>query len=227
MPHLSDSCRVGHLPFHVKESAHDAGMEFPLSLRKFIREARCPHTETINLHLKFLFTPDVAVRTMLIGMRAVYNTANISVRVRSREDLTTPAFAMLVDLDVGSCGAVTPEQTQLYANRNNVGANDIVVYFVRETNQAFNGCATHPDGRPGAVVARIGSPWTLAHEVGHVLGLGHCDDPAPPDPAAPPAQLDRLMTGRGTGSITNPPPDLVASEVSIMKSSPLTPGNGD
>jgi hypothetical protein len=32
-----------------------------------------------------------------------------------------------------------------------------------------------------------------------------------------------LMTGNGTANITNPPPDLIASECSTMDSSPLTP----
>jgi hypothetical protein len=43
-----------------------------------------------------------------------------------------------------------------------------------------------------------------------VLGLGHVDD------------NDRLMTGNGTFNITNPPPDLIASEASRMQSSALT-----
>ena len=58
-----------------------------------------------------------------------------------------------------------------FANRDGAGGNDVVVYFVRSTVPPFNGCAAHPAGRPGAVVARGASQWTLAHEVGHVLGL--------------------------------------------------------
>lgn len=224
MPNLSDSCRIDRLPVNVRQLAEDAGMQFPLSLRKFIRDAPCPYPECVTLHLKFLHAPDVAVRTMLVSMRTVYNTANVGVRVRSREYLSGPAVATLVDLDVGDCATpVTAEQTQLFANRNSVGANDIVIYFVRDTNPTFNGCAAHPNNRPGAVVARIASRWTLAHEVGHVLRLGHPDDPPPPDPDAPAAQLDRLMTGRGTHGITNPPPDLINTEITTMRASPLTP----
>jgi hypothetical protein len=59
-------------------------------------------------------------------------------------------------------------------------------------------------------------------QVGHVLGLSHVDDPPPPDPAAPPAQLDRLMTGRGTHKIENPPPDLLDNERQTMFDSVLT-----
>jgi hypothetical protein len=65
------------------------------------------------------------------------------------------------------------------------------------------------------VVARVASQWTLAHEIGHVLDLPHCDT----DDAC---LLDRLMTGCGTNNITNPPPDLVAAEVGVMQGSALT-----
>jgi hypothetical protein len=107
-------------------------------------------------------------------------------------------------------GSVTAEQTQLFANRNSAGANDVVAYFVRSTQPPFNGCAAFPSGRPGAAVASGASAWTLAHEIGHVLGLSHVND------------NNRLMTGNGTDNITNPPPDLIASESSTMLASPFT-----
>ena len=64
--------------------------------------------------------------------------------------------------------------------------NDVVAYFVRSTQPPFNGCGAHPAGRPGAAVASGCSAWTLAHEIGHVLGLSHVND------------NNRLMTGNGT-----------------------------
>ena len=54
------------------------------------------------------------------------------------------------------------------------------------------------------------SQWTLGHEVGHVLGLAHVNN------------NDRLMTGNGTFNITNPPPDLVATERTTMLVSTFT-----
>jgi hypothetical protein len=86
----------------------------------------------------------------------------------------------------------------------------VVVYFVRSTVPPSNGCATHPAGRPGAVVAQGATRWTLGHEVGLMLTLRHVDD------------NNRLMTGKGTANITNPPPDLVATEVLSMRASRLT-----
>jgi hypothetical protein len=223
MPNLCDCCLIDRFPVSVKHLAQDANMQFPLSLRAFLRDAQCPHAGCVTLHLKFLAPPSIPVRTMLVSMRIVYNNADIGVRVGSRENLDGPTFATLVTLDVGACtqATFTAEQTQLFANRNNVGLRDVVVYFVRDTNPTFNGCAASPNNSRGVVLAQIASKWTLAHEIGHILGLEHVDDPAPPDPAAPPAELDRLMTGRGTALITNPPPDISSAEITKMAASPF------
>jgi hypothetical protein len=164
---------------------------------------------TVRLHAKVLTAPNIAINTMVDRMRQVYNTVGIAVQFASTENLNLPA---LNDLDVGTCtlGNTTAEQNQLFANRNNAGANDVVVYFVRSTVPPFNGCAAHPAGQPGAVVVQGATQWTLAHEVGHVLGLFHVNN------------NDRLMTGNGTANITNPPPDLIASEATTMLASPFT-----
>lgn len=181
----------------------------------FSGEYRIPQTpQNVRLHFKVLTAPTTfSTATMLEQMRQVYNTVGIGVDLASTETLNLPA---LTDLDVGGCnGTPTSEQTQLFQNRNNVAGNDVVIYFVRSTVPPTNGCASHPSGRPGAVVVQTASRWTLAHEVGHVLGLNHADSASAP-------LLDRLMTGQGTFNITNPPPNMAGSEVSTMKASALT-----
>ncbi len=164
----------------------------------------------VRLHVKTVRAPNISINTMVANMVQVFATVGINVRLVSTEVLNLPAT--FLDVDVGSCtlGSTTTEQNQLFSNRNNAAANDVVVYFVRSTVPPFNGCATHPSGRPGAVVAATASQWTLAHEVGHVLGLRHVND------------NNRLMTGNGTNNITNPPPDLVPGEASTMQSSAST-----
>ncbi|MEC5182518.1 hypothetical protein RCH07_003896 [Arthrobacter sp. CG_A4] len=164
---------------------------------------------TVRLHAKVLTAPTVAVDTAVQRMREVYATAGIGVELVSTENLNLPA---LNDVDVGSCvlGQTSAEQNQLFANRNNAGNNDVVVYFVRSTVPPFNGCAAFPSGQPGAVIAQGATQWTLGHEVGHVLDLRHVND------------NDRLMTGNGTGNITNPPPDLINTEVTSMINSTFT-----
>jgi hypothetical protein len=170
--------------------------------------------ETIRLHIKILTNPSVGITTMVDSMRQVYASAEINVRVISTENLNLPA---LNDIDVGACvrGSTTTEQIQLFANRHSVRGNDVVAYFVRTVTGSgslgpLNGCAAHPDGRPGAVIAQGGTQWTLGHEIGHVLGLNHVNN------------NKRLMTGNGTSNIIDPPPDLSTSEVQTMLGSNLT-----
>lgn len=166
-------------------------------------------TERVGLHVKILTAPSVSINEMLASMQEVYAVAGIRVDCLSTENLFLPA---LNDLDAGACvsGSTTAEQNDLFSYRNFVGANQVTVYFVRSTVPAYNGCAAHPAGRPGAVVASIATRWTVGHEVGHVLGLSHVTDP------------NRLMFGGGTANITNPPPDLIAGEVGTLRGSALT-----
>ncbi|GGS41496.1 FG-GAP repeat domain-containing protein [Actinokineospora fastidiosa] len=166
-------------------------------------------TEVIRVHVKVLTDPTVPIDRMLTAMQQVYEAVGIRVHRVSTERLTAPA---LDDLDIGRCvrGETTAEQNALFGNRVGVAPGDVVVYFVRSTVPPTNGCAAHPPGRPSAVVAQGATQWTLAHEVGHVLGLGHVAD------------SNRLMTGGGTANITNPPPDLIPMEVIEMKDSTLT-----
>src|SRR5215831_7063026 len=164
--------------------------------------------QTVRVHVKVLTNPTISVARMFQAMRQVYEAVGIRVQQVSTETLNLPA---LNDVDVGTCsGAPTAEQIQLFGNRSNAWGTDVVVYFVRSTVPVFNGCATFPAGRPGAVVAQIASQWTMGHEIGHVLGLVHVND------------NNRLMTGNGTANITNPPPDLISTEVNTMRASTLT-----
>ena len=165
--------------------------------------------QTLRLHIKVLTNPTIAIERMVVAMQQVFEAVGIRIHWVSTENLNLPA---LNDVNIGTCvlGSATTEQTQLFANRNNAWGKDAVIYFVRSTVPASNGCAAYPNGQPGAVVAQIATVWTLAHEVGHILGLGHIND------------NNRLMTGNGTANITNPPPNLVSTEVNSMRESTLT-----
>ena len=89
----------------------------------------------------------------------------------STETLNLPA---LNDVDVGDVqhGPVTAEQTQLFNNRNNVwgGRRRRLLRPVHRAGVQRLRRPSRP-GRPGAVVAQGARIWTMAHEVGHVLGL--------------------------------------------------------
>ncbi len=159
----------------------------------------------VTLHVKILANPDsFTIGDMESGMRAVYATQGLEVEWASTETLNLPA---LNDCNVGTCtrGTTTADQDALFSIRNNAGPNDVVVYFVRSTIPPYNGCAAHPAGKPGAVIAKVASRWTLGHEVGHVLDLINVSD------------SHRLMMGGGTWNITNPPPQLVVPEGATMR----------
>jgi hypothetical protein len=193
----------------LKQFLFDSGLgpsESVVATRTFRRR----DGESVQLHLKILRTPNVNIDTMIDAMKKVYASVDISVNVASREELNLPD---LRDIDVGLCvmGLTTREQNELFLrNRNSVGANEIVIYFVATTIPPFNGCAAHPIGVPSAVVAQGATKWTLAHEVGHVLGLLHVDDD------------ERLMTKNGTGAIARELPILTLDEAQTMYASQLT-----
>lgn len=174
--------------------------------------------QTVNLHVKILTNPTrFSVAQMVDTMRNIYIDAGVNVVLRSTETLNaaSPALVALNDVDTGSCtlGNASAEQQALSNFRANAGGNDVVVYVCRSVSYnsgSLNGCASFPAGRPMAVIASYCSLYTMAHEVGHVLGLNHVND------------NNRLMTGLGTDNITNPPPDLIGSEIQTMINSGFT-----
>jgi hypothetical protein len=174
-----------------------------------------PAGPTVRLRLKLVVGREslhVAPEYMIQRMKEVYGSVGINVDVGGVEPLNLPAF---LDIEVGECNSGQPTEAiqELFDFRESARDREVVVYLVRSTTPgAFNGCAAHPADRPGAVVASLASPWTLAHEVGHVLGLDHVDDNR------------NLMTGNGTDNIIPSPeglPVLAEDQVAIMISSPL------
>jgi hypothetical protein len=196
-------------------------------------------TEGVHLrvHFKSLIPITTAVTSFMdaqyAAMAQLFARNGITVFRGANEDLSgNMALTPLQNLDVGDCvgGETTQEQRDLFANRNNVGANDLVVYVVMSLiggTGNFVGCAAHPDGRPGAAVVQSSAQWLTAHEVGHVLDLRHVcrrvtpQDPNPPNPCVTGSgQSDRLMFP--TTGWTNVPPDIATAEEDTMRNSGLT-----
>jgi Hemopexin len=220
-------------PYPLKIKGQWSGL-FSSDVRSPIKLAHgCPTpTKVVRLHIKVLSPPLVAISEMIQNMRRVYRGAGLWVEAVSFERLNLPS---LIDVSVQCpglttsccpfpCGAtnLNPQHVSLFANRKFVGSGELVVYFVRSLD-GLNGCCAFPNGKPGLVVSSIASPWTLAHEIGHVLGLPHtgtepcsnCNNPV--DATFVPT---RLMTCCGTGLLTGTP-TLIGPEVSTMNASAL------
>ena len=199
-----------------------------------------PCTQSVFVHFKSLIPINNNVNqfidTQFLAMQRLLAEGDVAVLRGTTEDLSgNMALQPLQNLDVGQCrtGTPTAEQTTLFANRNNVGNNELVIYIVANLIDAsgaagnFLGCATHPNGQPGVAVVQANARWLVAHEVGHVLGLRHvCEFPtaANPTPAvacvAGSGQSDSLMFPNV--GWTNVPPNLADAENSRMRDSDLT-----
>ena len=171
----------------------------------------------VRVHVRVLTPPRYFTLDEMIGnARALYASYGINLQVLSRDSLNVDgtAQAYLQLLPIGECKrsqAPTAEQIELFDKRGTIGSSEIVVYFVRELAGAANGCATHPPGKPGAVIAaKHATEWTFAHEIGHVLGLDHMSF----------IDHNRLMNA-GTSSTRNAPPDLTTEEIDTILKSPL------
>jgi hypothetical protein len=184
-----------------------------------------PMAKTVRVHARLLESPSRAtVDEMLYHATMVYAAHDIELIEASREVYATPG----TDLDRfqtlfvghGAQDEPTAELTELHetlrAGGRELGVEttptDIVVAFVQTLVPAARGCANHPLEKPGAVLsASMAGQWTLAHELGHLLGLEDGADP------------DNLMFP-STDAIAALPPQLTDEDVATILASPLARG---
>jgi Matrixin len=179
-----------------------------------------PGSQSITIHFKSLLQLTQARLNYLADQYAAMEElfaggGNIATFRATTEDLSgNTTLSGLSDLNVGACtlGSTTTDQNTLFNQRNNAGANDIVVYLCNTLIGGagnFVGCAAHPTSQPGCVIVEVDTArWLTAHEVGHVLGLFHVSN------------TDRLMNP--SIGWTNLPPDLIQSEYQTMLDSSLS-----
>jgi hypothetical protein len=163
----------------------------------------------IRVHAKVIVSPAVTVKTSFKNMRDLFvASAGVEVELVSVEPLPDARASIDVGTEERKCKTPTEQQKELFSNRNGVSAKEIVIYYVRDTYPAMSGCAAHPNGKHGAIVVESASEWTTAHEVGHLLKLGHS------------LNVEHLMR-KGSAPVRNLPPDIDETEAATMRISRL------
>lgn len=175
----------------------------------------------VRLHFRSLALSALPLSFQESNARIAYAQYGIYLDVLSGMslNLTPDQRKEFEDVDVGECidNKLTAELGDLHQQGlQGVGPNEIVVYIAEkisnEKGVEINGCAAINTNRPAVVVSSTGTPWTLAHELGHVL-LGnfkpvHADDTA------------NLMHAP-TADITANPPGLTPDQLVAIRSSPF------
>ncbi len=179
-------------------------------------------THRVRLHFKSIAMPIVSEYSALANANWVYRQYGIEfVMVSGQSLLISPEEEVLLDsVDTGSCVAneQTDTQGRLFGlgSTQGIAADDIAVFYV---NKAFKskpsrtelaGCAASTGSQAAVLVSSFGSPWTLGHEVGHVL-LGNF---------SPSHSTDSInLMFAPTSSISARPPRLTEAQVLKIKSS--------
>jgi peptidoglycan hydrolase-like protein with peptidoglycan-binding domain len=174
----------------------------------------------VRLHFRSAAMPVVPEFTALDNAQKVYAQINVKLEFASGLSMAVTNEDLLrLDASDGTCNWNQASDELKLLNtlggRQGVGPNDILVFYANRIKQndgsTLNGCAGHEPGKPTVVVAATGSPWTLGHEVGHVL-LGPSFSPVhTTDP--------KNLMFSPTASITANPPGFTAEQTKTIRAS--------
>ncbi len=166
----------------------------------------------IDLYLKIITQPVISIDEMIRRAQQVYGPHDIVIRERGRQKVDQPEGG---SLEVGDDAHPTADQQLLFRVREGADTGDICVYFVSEIKlvtptvvRPVWGYSARQPGKASAFVARDAPKWTLAHELGHVLGLLHDEDE------------QRLMHESGDPQLIDFCPSLVWKELEQIHQHP-------
>ncbi len=129
-------------------------------------------THRIRLHFRSISLTDVPFNSILSHTQAVYAQYGIKIDYMTGMSLMlSPDEAKRLEQIDGSCTwkVTGGEYAELLQLGSPVPGSDIVVFFVDRFSESINGCGGHMTNRPGCIVAKAGTKFCTAHEVGHVL----------------------------------------------------------
>ena len=161
--------------------------------------------KSIRLHIRVFQTRGrfSVEKTLKNATQLLLSEAGIDVVVVTNDEVNDRPH--LADIQLNNAS----DMRAIEARENVSDTKEIVVFVVNSTLPQCSGLSAPHGDPPWAIVTTSQSEWTLAHEIGHLLGLDDISG------------TNRLMTGEGTPGITNPPPDLSSTEIIKIQQSSL------
>jgi len=172
-------------------------------------------THRVRLHFRQLSPSTIPFLSLLRNAERVYAQYSIKIEYASGKCLALNSLQQRQFQSVGgTCKWIinSGEREKILRMGGFVPHNEITVYFINQFDGSQSlGCGGHLPKRPACMVVAKGSPWTMAHEVGHVL-LGNSFKPVHVN------DTTNLMYS-STPGITATLPGLNSIQVQQMKSS--------
>jgi hypothetical protein len=134
---------------------------------------RCYHC--VRVHVRSVVNVGIDIAQAIRNAQKIYGDKGIFFEVISQQSimLNTADFGRLSVVN-GQCqwNQESPEQADLFSRVNSfdmLGVTAVFVKGIQTLSGPLNGCAGHANWRAGVMMGSACTPWTLAHEVGHVL----------------------------------------------------------
>jgi hypothetical protein len=176
-----------------------------------------PFTHRVRLQFLSISLTAVPFNTILAHTQAVYAQYGIKIEFAGGMSLglDSEAADRLQQVD-GTCEwTITDgEYAEILGLGGKITAGCIGVFYVDQFSEDINGCGGHLKNRPACIVAKAGTKYSTAHEIGHVLlGASY--------PETHSTDMKNLMY-RTTTALTGPStPVLSEAQVNRIKLSPM------